>query len=146
MKKKDYLIIFLIVLFDQVIKLIMNNLLVLGHSYRIVNKFFYLTLTYNTGASWSIMSGQRIILIAISFVLLYFLIKMSKKSNKLMAYVVLIGGLLGNLFDRIFRGYVIDYLHFYIFGYDYPIFNIADICIVVGVFLLIIEIIRGEEK
>ena len=56
---------------------------------------------------------------------------------------MLIGGILGNLFDRIIYGYVIDYLDFYILGYNYPVFNIADMCIVISVFLIIIDTIRG---
>jgi signal peptidase II len=59
---------------------------------------------------------------------------------------MLIGGILGNLFDRIFYGYVIDYLDFYIFNYNYPVFNIADMCIVISVCLLIVDMIRGGKN
>ena len=60
-------------------------------------------------------------------------------------YSLLIGGILGNLFDRIIYGYVVDYLDFYFFNYNFPIFNIADICIVCSVVLIIIDTLRGGK-
>jgi len=56
------------------------------------------------------------------------------------------GGIVGNLADRIMFGYVRDFLNFYIIGYDFPVFNIADIFIVIGVGILIISILRGEDN
>ena len=69
-----------------------------------------------------------------------------KKDNKLniISFSLIIGGLLGNLVDRIFRGYVIDYLNFYIFKYDFPVFNFADCLIVVGVIILLIRMLMGD--
>ena len=60
------------------------------------------------------------------------------------SYGLIVGGALGNLFDRIRLGYVIDFFDFNIIGYNFAIFNIADIAIVVGVFLIIVFSIRGE--
>jgi signal peptidase II len=57
----------------------------------------------------------------------------------------LMGGIIGNLADRLLFGYVKDFLNFYIIGYDYPVFNIADIFIVTGVIMLIISILKGED-
>ena len=54
--------------------------------------------------------------------------------------------MIGNLIDRLVLGYVRDFIDFIIFGYNFPIFNIADIGIVLGVFLLIIETVKGEIK
>ncbi|MDE5889251.1 MAG: signal peptidase II, partial [Bacilli bacterium] len=62
------------------------------------------------------------------------------------AFGLLYGGLAGNLIDRIISGYVIDFLDFYIFKYDFPVFNVADICIVLGVLLLIYATIKGEDE
>ena len=59
---------------------------------------------------------------------------------------ILLGGIVGNLLDRVLFGYVRDFLDIYIFKYNFPIFNIADICIVLGVIMLIISILRGEDK
>ena len=65
--------------------------------------------------------------------------------NNTLAFGLLIGGILGNLLDRLIFGYVKDFLHFYIFDYSFPIFNISDIAIVIGIFLIIIAVLKGEE-
>ena len=70
------------------------------------------------------------------------------KNNKrnIIAFSCIYGGLIGNLIDRIFHGYVIDFIDFYIFNYNYPIFNIADASICIGVCLLIYSIYLGEDN
>ena len=60
-------------------------------------------------------------------------------------YGVLIGGIIGNLIDRVVHGSVIDYLDFNLFGYNFPVFNFADICIVISIILIIISICKGEK-
>ena len=62
------------------------------------------------------------------------------------AFALIYGGLVGNLIDRVVYGYVIDYLHFFIFDYSFPVFNFADTAIVIGFSLVIIAIIKGEEN
>lgn len=57
---------------------------------------------------------------------------------------MLLGGILGNLLDRIIYGYVIDYISLNIMGYSFPIFNFADICIVIAILLMIIKTIKGD--
>ena len=71
----------------------------------------------------------------------------SFKQNKrnILAFGLLIGGIVGNLLDRIIFGYVRDFLDFYVFNYDFPVFNVSDMAIVAGIFLLIIAIVKGEE-
>ena len=91
-----------------------------------------------------------IILIAISILILFLLYLYHKKFllniRNIIAFSLLFGGILGNLLDRILYGYVIDFLDFNIFGYDYPVFNLADTFIVVGIILLIIAIYKKEDE
>ena len=148
--KKVFLIAIICTLVDQVIKLIITNSLDFGDSIQIIPSLFSLTLLQNTGAAFSIFSSGTIVLILVSLVALnliyWFLIK-DKDLNKLetIVYGVLIGGILGNLIDRVFYGYVIDYLDFNILGFNFPVFNFADICIVVTIILIIIFTLKGEK-
>ena len=77
----------------------------------------------------------------------YYLIK-DKDLNKIdiVSYSMLIGGIIGNLIDRIVHGYVIDYLDFKIFNYNFPIFNIADTLIVISIIIIGISLIVGEYR
>lgn len=140
----------ILVIIDQVIKYIVMNYMHLHESITLIQNFFKITYAQNTGAAWSIFSGNRLLLILIAFLSLWLLYHYCLKERKLNAleittYGLLIGGIIGNLLDRIIHGFVIDYLDFQIFSYDYPIFNLADICIVLGVILLIYEILGGEQ-
>ena len=131
------------ILLDQIIKILIINSFALGKSISIIPNFFALTFVQNTGAAFSIFSGNLIFLVCITIIALVFiylfLVKESKnKGFNYYLYGVLYGGIIGNLIDRIIRGYVIDYLDFNIFGYSFPIFNFADICIVVSIFLIVI--------
>lgn len=141
-------IIFLLI--DQISKLLVVKSLSINNSTEIIKNFFYLTYTNNDGAAFSILTGQRIFLIVVSIIiiiLLLYYLKKNKIDNKIetLAISLIIGGSLGNLIDRLVRGYVIDFFDVKIFGYNFPIFNIADTFIVVGAFLLFITISRKDE-
>ncbi len=149
--KKTFLIAFICLVLDQVVKFFLLNLLNIGESIDLIHNFFNLTLVFNEGAAFSILLSQRFLLILISIVVLIFLIYYIIKSNTIKKYEYIIygflmGGILGNLIDRFFRGFVIDYLDFNIFGYDFPIFNFADICIVASVILIIIFSIKDDKN
>lgn len=136
---------------DQISKLLVVNLLTKTNSITIIKNFFYLTYINNDGAAFSILVGKRIFLILIAVSVIVMLIRYIKKNNiqnklELVSISLIIGGSLGNLMDRVVRGYVIDFLDFKIFNYNFPIFNLADTFIVIGVFLLLLKEIRKENN
>ena len=148
MKKKEIFIIFVLVMFDQGIKFLMENLLLHGRI-EIIPSFFSLTWVKNTGAAWSFFENQTFFLIVISFLCLIFLtvIKNTIKDGtlKFWAISLLYAGILGNLIDRIFFGYVKDYLSFTLFHYSFPVFNLADTFIVIGAFLFVITVLKEDS-
>lgn len=141
-------IIFLVI--DQVSKLVVVKSLSINNSIEVIKNFFYLTYTNNEGAAFSILTGQRLFLIVVAIiiiVLLLYYLKKNKVEEKLdiLAISLIIGGSLGNLIDRIIRGFVIDFFDIKIFNYNFPIFNMADTFIVIGTFLLLIILSRKDE-
>jgi signal peptidase II len=105
----------------------------------------------NYGAGFSIMQHETAFLTALSIIaiiiLSYMLIKAKKSDTvSIISYILIISGALGNLIDRARLGYVVDFLDFNIFGYDYPVFNIADSFITVGCFILIIMVILETKN
>lgn len=145
--KKIIPISMICLLLDQISKLLIINNLISNETYTVINNFFNITLVHNDGAAWSILSGNRLLLIFISFIalfIIYFLFIKNKKLTKLeiIIYGMLIGGIIGNLIDRILYGYVIDFFDFKIFNYNYPVFNVADCCIVIAAILLIIDVVK----
>lgn len=151
-KYKSLIIIVLISLvcfgLDLLTKRIAINNLVEGNRKELIDNFFYLTLCYNTGGAWSIMSENTIFLIIISIlalgVIIYTMVK-SKSNFYKYSSAMFIGGLVGNLVDRILFRKVTDFLDFIIFGYDFPVFNVADTFICVGVALMLVAIIKEEK-
>jgi signal peptidase II len=141
MKKKITIlsiISFLIIVIDRVVKILVNRYIPLNKTVNVIKNVFYLTDVHNEGAAFSIMYGLRYILIAISIAFLVLIIYyMYKKKKYNIEFALIIGGLLGNLIDRIVFGYVIDYIGVIIFKYYFPIFNIADALIVIGAIILL---------
>ena len=123
-----------------------------GKGIEIIKNFFYILKVENTGGAWGLFSGNVVFLALISLfvtIMLFSFVKNEEKDKKLnkisiIYYGFLFSGIIGNMLDRVFHGYVLDFFNFYIFGYDYPVFNVADIFIVVGVILMIIDVVRGE--
>jgi signal peptidase II len=153
-KKLLYLLIVspITILIDQLTKVLAESLLSFGIRQTIIDGFFYLTLVYNRGAAWSILSGNRWFLVLVSTVatigfITYYLKRLNNsKSTLLLALSLIIGGTFGNLIDRALYGQVIDFLDFIIIGYNYPVFNFADTFLVVGMGLLIIAIYFEDKK
>lgn len=138
---------FILILIDQIIKILISNI----SNITIIKNFFNLTYVENTGAAFSILQSKRIFLIIVAFVaiflLYHYLIKNKDlKKIEILIYSLLIGGIIGNLIDRIIYGYVIDYLEFIILNHYMPIFNFADICIVIGTILFLYETIKEDKN
>lgn len=141
-------IVFLII--DIASKLIVSNLMDVHDSIIVVKNFFYITYVRNTGAAWSIFADKTWMLIMVSLIIITLIIGYIWKNKprtmlEKIGYSMLLGGSIGNFLDRIIYGYVIDFFDFYIFGYNYPIFNMADTFIVVGVILLVIYTWRCKD-
>ena len=144
--KKVYVIAIITLLIDFACKLVITNLLELNSGKVIIKNFFNLTYIGNTGGAFGVFQDSTLLLVGITIVFLilfiYFLEKNKITNFEKMCYGLMLGGILGNLVDRSLRGYVVDFLSFKIFGYDFPVFNLADSFIVIGLFLLIIYNIR----
>lgn len=155
LKQKETIFIiifaFLMLIFDQVSKIFASNILPFRQGVTIINQFLYFTYTTNEGAAWSILSGNRWLFVGVAIVATIVLGKFfihSKLEDRLTRFgiILIISGTIGNAIDRVVYGYVRDFIDVLIFGYDFPIFNIADILICIGVFLVLIEIFEEEMK
>ena len=113
----------------------------------VIPNFFYLTYVENPGAAWGMLSGQRTLFIVLTCFALYWMFKYLEEADntwKQVALVLMIAGALGNFYDRLFLAYVRDMLSFYIFSYSFPVFNLADSYLTIGVVMIIIEMIYEE--
>ena len=147
--KKITLISILVFFIDRVTKILISSNFSLNVRNKVINKFFYITNCHNEGAAFSIFSGNIIFLILITLIVIYLIYRTLKNKNNIsnltsLSYGLLLGGILGNLFDRLFYGYVIDFLDFQIFKFDFAVFNVADIGIVIGAIMLLI--FEGSDK
>lgn len=161
-KKIDTIIAVAIIAFgifiDQLTKYLAKTYLEYGNSKTVIKNFFELTYIRNKGAAWGMFEDSYVFLGIITVIamiaFIYLLSDISFKKRKLysIAIPLMISGTIGNLIDRtaraLFNGEgVIDFLDFEIFGYtEFPIFNIADVLLVVGVFLFAVHLIFFSEK
>lgn len=142
-----------IVALDLFTKHLVQSALVYGEHITITS-FFNLVLTYNAGAAFSFLSDasgwQRWFFSGIaasaSILIVYLLRKHAAEKLFCISLSLVLGGALGNLWDRITLGHVVDFLDFHISGYHWPAFNVADSAIFVGAMLLIVESFRHKEK
>ena len=131
----------LLVIVDQLIKIIIDLWLVPQGEVVVIDGLFSLAYVENRGAAWGALEGKRWFLIAVAAIAIAIIIYMLYKGKikglcYTVATVMLLAGGLGNLIDRVFRGYVIDYIRTLFI--DFPVFNFADILITVGAGFLVI--------
>lgn len=151
MYKKLVFITFLLVIFDQITKVLISFNMHLNQSINIIPNFFSLKYVINYGAAFSLFNGYRFIFIILALIFLYVIYIWfinNKDLNKLnvISYSLLISGIIGNLIDRVVYGYVIDFLSFNILGYPFAIFNLADSFIVISIILILIGDKNGRNN
>lgn len=140
---------FMIVIADQISKIIISDSMQLSSSQTIIDNFLYFTYVHNYGAAWGILQGKTNLFLLIAIIsaigmVYYFINTEEKEILTRYGLVLTFAGMIGNVIDRGYFGYVRDFIDVVIFGFDFAIFNIADMAIVIGVGLLIFEIILGE--
>jgi signal peptidase II len=144
----------LVLVLDQLSKQWVHHSMALYDSIQLL-PFFNLTYVRNPGAAFSFLSDaggwQRwfftVVAVVITIVLSIWLARLGPKVSKLsIGLSLIIGGALGNLIDRLWHGYVIDFFHLYYQNWHYPAFNIADSAIVVGAALLIWDSFSQREQ
>ena len=141
------LIIIVCVGIDQLTKLLaINNLRDLADEIPVINKVFGLYYVENKGISFSMLSSKMALIIIITSIIMLILIYIMIRTPKTKYFMpfsivlsVIVGGAAGNMIDRIFRGFVIDFIMLDFI--NFPIFNVADIFVCVGLFILVILII-----
>ena len=146
-----------VVLIDRITKHIVARQLPNGQAHTVIPGVFRITDVHNTGAAFSMFAENaspitvRNILIAFSVVAVIILFGMLWRVGRYLsvtsvALALILGGAFGNLYDRIRYHYVIDFLEVHIVHYHWPDFNVADSCICIGAFLLLIEIFRPQPQ
>ncbi len=152
MKKRLFIYIFILIAlvsFDQLTKYIVINSFNVNDKLILINNFLKFYYIRNTGISFGMLSNQKYIIILLTLLVIAYVIyeTIKNKKNKLMiiSSSLIISGAIGNLIDRIFRGYVVDFISFTLFKKEMAIFNIADILITFGI-ILYIYIILMEGK
>lgn len=144
------LIILVLIIFDQLSKYFVVEKFSHGETYSLLEGIFHITYVQNKGIAFGMFQNSvkliSILTIIIVIIIGFYIGKEIKKSSKIekIAYSFIFAGALGNMIDRIFRGFVVDMMDFKIF-WTY-IFNLADVWINIGVFLIIIDYFIGRRK
>ncbi|WP_156290412.1 signal peptidase II [Oceanobacillus salinisoli] len=146
-----YIIALLIIGIDQLTKWMVVRSMEIGENISIIDGFFYLTSHRNQGAAWGILEGRMLFFYIVTVIVVIGVVYYMQKyahSDKWLALGLsfILGGAIGNFIDRLFRQEVVDFFDFYIFNYNFPIFNVADSALTVGVIFVIIATILEETK
>ncbi|PYX68589.1 MAG: signal peptidase II [Acidobacteria bacterium] len=151
-----FLLALFVVLLDRWTKRLVAAHIAMYTHIQVIPGFFRITHTENTGAAFSLFADspshwKTAMLISFSVVAMIVVsVLLWKQSRALtmtgIALSLILGGAVGNLWDRVASGRVVDFLLFYVKTYQWPVFNLADSAIVVGASLLVLEIIFGQSK
>ena len=153
MTRIGLIIAFLIIILDQITKYFVMDYLLGG--FVTITSFFNLVHVFNTGISFSLLSNNTswaplVFSLVGSLIVLLLIFWLYKSENRTHAtgLGLIIGGALGNIIDRLVHGAVFDFLDFHLYDYHFPAFNVADMSISVGVFIVIVDsiFIQGSKK
>ena len=155
--KRNVLFILLsivVIILDQISKFAILKNFQYGERFNIISNFFDLTLVFNPGAAFSFLSNQNgwqkyfflILAVVVSFYLIYAVIKKHFGMLGSIGAMMIVGGAIGNVIDRLIHGQVVDFLLFYLGNHYYPAFNVADSFICVGAALLILDGAKSRRK
>nr|WP_243895881.1 signal peptidase II [Paenibacillus sp. F411] len=140
-----YLIALIVFLIDQGTKYLIASRLALGEQIPVIGDFFLITSSRNRGAAFGILQNQLWFFIVVTSLvvigIIWYMQKVKSEGRRLLpvALSLVLGGALGNFIDRLVMGEVVDFLQFNFGSYTFPIFNIADSCIVIGVGLILLD-------
>ena len=144
-----------VLVLDQLSKYTIVDNFYLYERVSVIPSFFSLTLAYNTGAAFSFLSNQggwqRWFLSSVAAIVSIFLVSWLRRMEKgegwqACSMALILGGALGNLYDRVVHGYVVDFLLVYYKNWHFPSFNLADVTITVGAAMLILDMFREQPK
>ena len=148
---KYYILALIILILDQWTKWIVVTQMELRQQIPIIENLLYFTSHRNKGAAFGILQGQMwlffIVTVVVVVFVVYYMNKYAKESKLLgISLGLVLGGAIGNFIDRLFRGEVVDFIDVYIFTYDFAIFNVADMALVIGVGILMVQIFLEERN
>ena len=139
-----FLVASILFILDRVTKIVAVSNMSYGQSIKILPNIFHFTFVLNNGTAFGLFKGANSALAVLSVLvitlIIFYVLKNKAVANSL-ALGLILGGAIGNLFDRMRFGYVIDFIDLHL----WPVFNVADSCITVGAVLLFVMIIRGED-
>ena len=149
--QKIYSINAIVIIIDIFTKLLVTTKLKENDLISIIPNFFSIYYVKNTGAAFSILQDSTIFLVILSALIIVVLDRFIKKEKNMprlqeLSFSLVMGGIFGNMIDRIINHSVTDFISFRIFNYNFPVFNIADIGITIGACLLVISILIEEKK
>lgn len=136
---------------DQLTKYIIVKTMQVGDSISVVGDILEITSHRNHGAAWGMLQNQMwlffiVTLVVLTMIVYFYFKEAAYKVMMQLGLTLVFAGAIGNFIDRLFRGSVVDFIDTKIINYDFPIFNVADACLTIGVFVLIIEILFNQKE
>ncbi len=147
-----YVIAIIAIIVDQLTKYWIATGMERGDQISVIGNFFLITSHRNQGAAFGILQNQRWFFVVVTLIvvvaIIWYIQKVKSQPDKLLpvALSLVLGGAIGNFIDRARMGEVVDFLQFNFGSYTFPIFNVADSCIVVGVALIIIDALLDMSR